>query len=90
MSIIGPRPHATVHDDAFEADNPQYVHRRDARPGMSGLAQVSGCRGEVATPRMLDRRTRFDVHYVRNWSLFMDIKIALKTVTSILWDKNAY
>lgn len=80
MSLIGPRPHATGHDREFASIDPTYPQRFAARPGITGLAQVSGCRGPTETDDKVIARTQFDVEYTRNWSFFGDVRIALRTL----------
>ena len=84
MSLVGPRPHAVAHDDMFADIDPRYPHRRRARPGLTGLAQVSGCRGLAADAASVRARTGFDIEYVDNWSLVLDLKIIFKTVLILL------
>jgi lipopolysaccharide/colanic/teichoic acid biosynthesis glycosyltransferase len=84
MSLIGPRPHAVAHDDVFAGIDPRYSRRRRARPGLTGLAQVTGCRGLAADAASVRARTGFDVAYVDNWSLWLDLKIIFKTVLILL------
>lgn len=80
MSLIGPRPHATGHDRDFAAIDATYPQRFAARPGITGLAQVSGCRGPTETDAKIIARTRFDVEYTRNWTFIGDLHIALRTL----------
>lgn len=80
MSLIGPRPHATGHDRDFAAIDPTYPQRFVARPGITGLAQVSGCRGPTETDDKVIARTMYDVEYTRNWSFLGDLHIALRTL----------
>lgn len=75
MSVIGPRPHAVEHDEQFEAIDPRYGVRRSARPGVTGLAQVNGCRGPTETAEKVRNRTAFDAQYVQSWSWLTDLKI---------------
>ncbi len=84
MSIIGPRPHALEHDTQFEAVDPRYNGRFRARPGVSGLAQVSGCRGPTETDEKIRARTGYDIDYVQNWSWKQDAIILLRTA-SLFW-----
>jgi putative colanic acid biosynthesis UDP-glucose lipid carrier transferase len=84
MSIIGPRPHAVEHDARFEKIDPRYPVRRRARPGVTGLAQVNGCRGPTETAEKIRARTGFDAEYVRSWSWMGDIQILFRTV-ALLW-----
>lgn len=81
MSLIGPRPHATEHDRDFAAIDSSYPQRFAARPGITGLAQVSGCRGPTETDDKVMARTALDVEYTRTWSFIGDLKIALRTLT---------
>jgi putative colanic acid biosynthesis UDP-glucose lipid carrier transferase len=84
MSLVGPRPHAVAHDDLFARIDPRYPRRHRARPGLTGLAQVSGCRGLAADAASVRARTGFDVEYVDNWSLWLDLKIVFRTVLILL------
>lgn len=79
MSIVGPRPHALVHDEQFESVDRRYSFRRLARPGITGLAQVSGGTGPTETPAKVRRRVSFDVEYVRTWSFSRDLLILART-----------
>ena len=83
MSIIGPRPHAVAHDAQFRAVDTRYGRRFAAKPGLTGLAQVSGARGCVVDDDALRLRTDFDLQYIQNWSLWLDIWILLRT--AVLW-----
>lgn len=84
MSIIGPRPHAIEHDVQFEKVDPRYPARFDARPGVTGLAQVNGSRGPTETEEKIIARTGFDIEYVQAWSWARDLKILADTV-KVLW-----
>lgn len=84
MSIIGPRPHALEHDVLFEKVDSRYPIRFDARPGVTGLAQVNGSRGPTETEEKIQLRTGFDVEYVQAWSWRRDIKIFLGTIKVLL------
>jgi len=84
MSLVGPRPHAVAHDEMFGRIDPRYALRRRARPGITGLAQVSGCRGLAADAASVRARTGHDVHYVENWSFWLDLLILLRTVLLVL------
>jgi putative colanic acid biosynthesis UDP-glucose lipid carrier transferase len=90
MSLVGPRPHAVAHDEQFVTVDPRYVLRTRARPGMTGLAQVFGCRGPTKTSEAIRRRTGWDVDYVQHWSLAHDIKILARTVRVMLHDPHAF
>ncbi len=84
MSIVGPRPHMISHDHDFIDDDKRYVIRHLVKPGITGLAQVKGYRGEIITKSDIKNRTRMDVFYVENWSFLMDIKIIFDTVFNVL------
>jgi len=90
MSLVGPRPHAVVHDEQFAAQVDNYFARHKVLPGMTGWAQVNGLRGEVRTPLEIDHRVEYDLFYIENWSLWLDIKIILRTVFIVIFSKNAY
>jgi exopolysaccharide biosynthesis polyprenyl glycosylphosphotransferase len=93
MSLVGPRPHAPGTCAAgipFEQVTPRYTARHSVRPGMTGLAQVRGWRGETDTTQKLLRRVDCDLEYIENWSLSGDIAILLRTVGVILRGRNAY
>lgn len=80
MSIIGPRPHALEHDVLFEKVDGRYPIRFNARPGVTGLAQVNGSRGPTETEEKIQIRTGFDIEYVQAWSWRRDIEIFLRTI----------
>ena len=84
MSLVGPRPHAVAHDEAFRRIDPRYPRRHRARPGITGLAQVSGCRGLTADAASVRARTGYDVAYVDKWSIWLDLKIIFRTVLLVL------
>lgn len=90
MSLVGPRPHLAAHDDRFTAMVDTYPHRHQVKPGLTGLAQVSGFRGETRTRDCIEGRVTADLDYVRNWSLWLDIKIIAWTFTAVLSGRNAY
>ncbi len=89
MSLVGPRPHAIVHEHAFHRYDVAYALRRMARPGITGLAQVSGARGMTDTPDKVARRTEFDLDYVRRWSLALDALILARTALAVFGDAEA-
>jgi len=88
MSIIGPRPHALEHDIYFHTIDATYPERFSARPGVTGLAQVNGCRGPTETAEKIRARTKFDVEYVRNWTWGREIEIVFATVALLFWKKD--
>jgi putative colanic acid biosynthesis UDP-glucose lipid carrier transferase len=85
MSLVGPRPHAVAHDQEFVTVDPRYPIRTLARPGMTGLAQIVGCRGPTETSEAVRRRTGWDVDYVEHWSFAHDMKILARTAV-VLWN----
>ncbi len=89
MSIVGPRPHALAHDDAFARLVQAYCLRNRVKPGITGWAQVHGLRGEIRSLEDLRRRLAYDLDYVRNWSLGLDMKIILLTLLRGLYDRTA-
>jgi len=90
MSLVGPRPHAVVHDDQFSELLARYTNRHQVLPGMTGLAQVRGYRGETDTMEKLERRIVHDLEYIRTWSFWLDLKILFLTVTHVLSGRNAH
>lgn len=88
MSIIGPRPHAVEHDIQFASIDPRYTERFGARPGITGLAQVNGCRGPTETPEKVRARTAYDAEYVRNWTWWREIEILFATAALLFWKKD--
>ena len=90
MSIVGPRPHAVAHNEQYRKIVDGYMLRHKVKPGITGLAQVSGWRGETDTLEKMKKRVECDLSYIRNWSLWLDMKIIFKTVTSELSGENAY
>lgn len=89
MSLVGPRPHALVHDEEFSRLLAKYPDRHQMRPGMTGLAQVTGLRGSTAKPGSLEARVEADIAYVTNWSLWLDLRIMADTVWTVISGKNA-
>ena len=90
MSIVGPRPHALVHNDHYKELIESYMRRHKVKPGITGWAQVNRLRGETDTVEKMQQRVEYDLYYIENWSLWLDIKIILKTIGKIFYDKNAY
>jgi len=90
MSIVGPRPHAVVHNEQYRTLIKGYMWRHKVRPGITGLAQISGYRGQTETLDKMEKRVECDLNYIRNWSLFLDIKIIFLTVTRGFTHKNAF
>lgn len=90
MSIVGPRPHAVAHNEEYRKLISGYMQRHKVKPGITGLAQVNGLRGETDTLDKMERRVRYDLYYVKKWSLWLDLKIIFKTIFTVLKDENAY
>jgi putative colanic acid biosynthesis UDP-glucose lipid carrier transferase len=84
MSLVGPRPHAVTMDDHFCDALPDYSDRHLVRPGMTGLAQVYGYRGPTATTEAIRERLRFDRAYIQNWSIWLDLRILVKTPFALM------
>jgi undecaprenyl-phosphate galactose phosphotransferase/putative colanic acid biosynthesis UDP-glucose lipid carrier transferase len=80
MSLVGPRPHAVAHNSEFEKLVANYAFRQHVKPGITGFAQVNGYRGETPTPELMAKRVDFDLWYIRNWSIWLDIRILLRTL----------
>lgn len=89
MSLVGPRPHAVSHNKYYSGQVKQYLARHRIKPGMTGLAQINGHRGETETVEAMEKRVRYDLDYIKNWSLTLDLKILIKT-PFVLLSKNAY
>jgi putative colanic acid biosysnthesis UDP-glucose lipid carrier transferase len=90
MSLVGPRPHALAHDQKFARIAPDYEERFLAKPGLTGLAQINGWRGETDTDEKVIGRTETDVLYVRSWSLGLDIQIIWRTIMMVWRDPTAF
>ena len=90
MSLVGPRPHAHAQNEEFRSQIAGYMLRHKIKPGITGLAQVNGWRGVTDVPEKMRKRVEFDHRYIREWSLWLDIKILLKTVLVVISGKNAY
>lgn len=90
MSIVGPRPHAIVHNEEYRSLIPGYMLRHLIKPGITGWAQINGWRGETDNLYKMRKRLEFDLEYMREWSLWLDLKIILFTVFRGFTDKNAY
>ena len=90
MSVVGPRPHAVAHNELYRKLIRGYMIRHKVRPGITGLAQVSGLRGETDTLDKMRLRIEYDLDYLRRWSLLLDVKIVLRTVAVVLGKQNAW
>jgi len=90
MSLVGPRPHAVAHNEEYRKLIKGYMIRHKVPPGMTGLAQVSGCRGETRTVEDMKARITYDLDYLRQWSPGLDLKILARTALLLLNDRKAY
>jgi putative colanic acid biosynthesis UDP-glucose lipid carrier transferase len=90
MSLVGPRPHALSHDAAWAERVPGYANRFQAKPGLTGLAQVRGLRGEIHDEESLRRRIAADLEYIETWSFAGDLKLLALTAPRVLFDPCAY
>lgn len=91
MSVVGPRPHPVSHTEMFVGKIDKFMVRHFVKPGITGLAQVSGYRGEIETKKDIINRVKYDIFYLENWSVFLDIKIILMTIVNAFkGDKKAY
>jgi putative colanic acid biosynthesis UDP-glucose lipid carrier transferase len=90
MSLVGPRPHALAHDTQFDKVVRNYAFRQRVKPGLTGWAQVHGCRGPTPTPRDIERRVEHDLWYIDNWSFGLDLAILLQTIIEVMRCRNAY
>jgi len=89
MALVGPRPHAVAHNDYYTGKISAYMARHRIKPGITGLAQISGCRGETETISKMQQRVEMDLAYINNWSLWLDLKILVKTPFTLL-SKDIY
>lgn len=89
MSLVGPRPHALRHDQYYSERIKSYINRHRIKPGMTGLAQVNGCRGETEHLEDMEQRVRFDIEYINNWTILLDLQILLMT-PFCLFSKDVY
>lgn len=90
MSVVGPRPHALCHNDLYRQLVPGYMVRHKVKPGITGWAQIHGCRGETESVEKMRQRVAYDLEYVRNWSPSLDLVIVLRTVGLMFKDPAAY
>ncbi len=90
MSVVGPRPHAIAHNEKYREIIPGYMLRHKVKPGITGLAQISGARGETETVEKMEERVRYDLRYINDWSLFLDVKIILLTIVKGFTGPNVY
>ncbi|WP_308296424.1 undecaprenyl-phosphate glucose phosphotransferase [Rhizobacter sp. J219] len=90
MSIVGPRPHAIAHNEEYRRIVKAYMVRHKVKPGITGWAQVNGQRGETDTVDKMQARVEYDLEYLRNWSLALDLQIIVRTIRLVFFDRNAY
>ncbi len=90
MSIVGPRPHAVIHNEFYRSAIHGYMLRHKVKPGITGLAQIKGYRGETDTLEKMEGRIKHDLEYIRSWSLWLDIKLIVMTACGGFINKNAY
>jgi putative colanic acid biosysnthesis UDP-glucose lipid carrier transferase len=90
MSLVGPRPHAVAHNEEYRKLIKGYMIRHKVPPGMTGLAQVNGCRGETARVEDMQARVNYDIEYLRRWTPLLDLKILVLTALLLLRDEKAY
>ncbi len=90
MSLVGPRPHAVAHNEQYRRMIKGYMVRHKVPPGITGLAQVNGCRGETIRLEDMQRRIEYDLDYLRYWSPMLDLRILVQTVFRIFSDRKAY
>lgn len=90
MSVVGPRPHAVAHNELYRKQIKGYMLRHKVKPGITGLAQIQGYRGETDTLDKMEGRIKYDLEYIEHWSLHMDIKIVLLTVFKGFLGKEVY
>ena len=90
MSLVGPRPHARAHDELYGALISRYTERQRVRPGITGWAQVHGCRGETATLASMRARVDYDVWYAAHADIALDLEILLRTAVEVFRRRNAY
>ena len=90
MSVVGPRPHAVAHNEYYRKQIQGYMLRHKMKPGITGLAQVNGCRGETESIKKMEARIHYDLDYIRQWSIFLDLKIVLLTIFKGFVGENVY
>ena len=91
MSVVGPRPHMVSHTNMYAKKIDKFMVRHFVKPGITGLAQISGFRGEVETDKDIIGRVKYDIFYIENWSLLLDFKIIVKTfLNAVKGEEKAY
>ena len=90
MSLVGPRPHAVLHNEEYAEMIRGYFARHRVKPGITGWAQVNGLRGETQDPEKMQERINFDAYYIEQWSLLFDLQILVTTAFIVWFQKGAY
>ena len=91
MSVVGPRPHMLKHTEEYSKIIDKFMVRHLIKPGITGMAQVKGYRGDTPDPRLMEKRVQYDVWYLENWSFLLDLKIVFLTVWNMIrGEKNAF
>jgi putative colanic acid biosynthesis UDP-glucose lipid carrier transferase len=91
MSVVGPRPHMVSHTEMYAKSVDKFMVRHFIKPGITGLAQINGFRGEVETETDIINRVKYDIFYLENWTLLLDVKIIFTTIiNTIKGEKKAY
>jgi putative colanic acid biosynthesis UDP-glucose lipid carrier transferase len=90
MSLVGPRPHPVALDNRYDELIANYADRHHVKPGITGWAQVNGYRGETPNVATMEARVMRDVWYINNWSLWLDIRILIRTILIVPYDEKAY
>ncbi len=90
MSIVGPRPHAVIHNEQYRSLIEGYMLRHKVKPGITGWAQINGWRGETDTLEKMEKRVEYDLEYIREWSIWLDIRIIFLTIFKGFIGKAAY
>ena len=90
MSLVGPRPHAVAHNEQYRRLIKSYMVRHKVLPGITGLAQVNGCRGETTELEQMEARVKYDLEYLRSWTPLLDVKVLVATLLLVFGDSKAY
>lgn len=91
MSVVGPRPHMVYHTDLYAKKVDKFMVRHFVKPGITGLAQTKGCRGEIETDVDMINRVKYDIFYIENWSLVLDLKLVVQTfLNAVKGEEKAY
>lgn len=90
MSIVGPRPHPVNLNEQYRSEIEKYMGRHVSKPGITGLAQIKGFRGETADRKLMEQRVKYDIEYIKNWSIFLDLKLLLLTILHLFTTNKAY